>query len=40
MVIKSQNRMKTQEWWFDQASYTIKTKLNNKSWDITRGKGD
>ena len=40
MVIKTANSHKTQIWWFDQASYTIKTKYNNKSWDITRGKGD
>jgi len=41
MVIKSQNRIKTQEWWFDQKSFTIKTKLNNKSWDIvSSGKTD
>ena len=40
MVIKTKNSHKTQTWWFDQKSYTIKTKLNNQSWDITGGKGD
>jgi len=34
MVIKTRNGRKTQTWWFDQASYTIKTKYNNHSWDI------
>jgi len=40
MVIKTKNSQKTQTWWFDQQSFTIKTKLNNQSWDITGGKGD
>jgi len=40
MVIKTPNSHKTQIWWFDQQSYTIKTKLNNQSWDITGGKGN
>jgi membrane carboxypeptidase/penicillin-binding protein PbpC len=34
MVIKTRNGRKTQTWWFDQKSLTIKTKLNNQSWDI------
>jgi hypothetical protein len=34
MVIKTPNSHKTQVWWFDQISFTIKTKLNNQSWDI------
>jgi hypothetical protein len=34
MVIKTQNGRKTQEWYFDQRSLTIKTRLNNQSWDI------
>jgi len=34
MVIKTQNSRKTQVWYFDQKSKTIKTKLNNQSWDI------
>jgi len=34
LVIKTRNGRKTQEWWFDQKTYTIKTKLNNQSWDI------
>ena len=34
MVIKTKNGRNTQEWWFDQASLTIKTRLNNQSFDI------
>jgi hypothetical protein len=34
MVIKTRNSRKTQIWWFDQKSLTIKTKLNSQSWDI------
>lgn len=34
MVIKTRNSRNTQLWWFDQQSLTIKTKLNNQSWDI------
>jgi len=34
MVIKTQNSRKTQTWWFDQKSLTIKTRYNNQSWDI------
>jgi membrane carboxypeptidase/penicillin-binding protein PbpC len=34
MVIKTQNGRKTQVWYFDQRSRTIKTRLNNQSWDI------
>jgi len=34
MVIKTPNGRKTQIWWFDQKTLTIKTKYNNQSWDI------
>jgi hypothetical protein len=34
IVIKTQNGQKGQIWWFDQKSFTIKTKINNQSWDI------
>jgi membrane carboxypeptidase/penicillin-binding protein PbpC len=34
MVIKTPNGRNTQTWWFDQKSLTIRTKLNNQSWDI------
>jgi hypothetical protein len=34
MVIKTENGRNTQVWWFDQKSLTIRTKLNNQSWDI------
>jgi len=34
MVIKQPNGRNTQTWWFDQQSFTIRTKLNNQSWDI------
>jgi hypothetical protein len=34
MVIKIPNGRNTQVWYFDQKSKTIKTKLNNQSWDI------
>jgi hypothetical protein len=34
MVIKTRNGRNTQVWWFDQVSLTIKTKLNNQSFDI------
>jgi hypothetical protein len=33
-VIKTPNGRNTQVWWFDQKSLTIKTKLNNQSFDI------
>jgi hypothetical protein len=33
-VIKTPNSFKTQIWWFDQRSLTIKSKSNNQSWDI------
>jgi len=35
MVIKTSNGNKGQVWYFDQKSKTIKTRLNNQSWDIT-----
>jgi hypothetical protein len=34
MVVKTQNGQRGQIWWFDQKSFTIKTKINNQSWDI------
>jgi membrane-bound inhibitor of C-type lysozyme len=34
MVIKTPNGRKTQVWYFDQKSMTIKTRLNNQSFDI------
>ena len=34
MVIKTPNGRKTQEWYFHQPSLTIRTRLNNQSWDI------
>jgi membrane carboxypeptidase/penicillin-binding protein PbpC len=34
MVIKTSNTRKTQEWWFDQNTLTIKSRINNQSWDI------
>ena len=34
MVIKTSNGRKTQIWYFDQKSLTVKTRLNNQSWDI------
>jgi membrane carboxypeptidase/penicillin-binding protein PbpC len=35
MVIKAYNKgSKTQIWYFDQRTLTIKTQLNNQSWDI------
>jgi len=41
MVIKTQNGQKGQIWYFDQKSFTIKTKINNQSWDIkSAGKTD
>jgi hypothetical protein len=33
-VIKTPNARKTQIWYFDQKSLTIKTRLNNQSFDI------
>jgi hypothetical protein len=34
MVIKTRNGRNTQTWYFHQQSLTIRTKLNNQSWDI------
>ena len=34
MVIKTPNAQKYQLWYFDQKSKTVKTRLNNKSFDI------
>jgi membrane carboxypeptidase/penicillin-binding protein PbpC len=33
-VIKTRNGRKTQNWWFDQKSLTIKSRSNNYSWNI------
>jgi len=39
MAIKTRNGRKSQTWWFDQKSLTIKTRYNNQSFDIkTSGK--
>jgi membrane carboxypeptidase/penicillin-binding protein PbpC len=34
LVIKTPNGNKGQIWYFDQTSLTIKTRINNQSWDI------
>jgi hypothetical protein len=34
MVIKTPNGRRTQVWYFHQQSKTIRTRLNNQSWDI------
>jgi len=34
MVIKTRNGRSTQSWYFHQQSLTIRTRLNNQSWDI------
>ena len=34
LAIKFSNGRNTQRWYFDQRSLTIKTRLNNQSWDI------
>jgi hypothetical protein len=34
MVIKTKSGRKTQVWYFHQQSLTIRTRLNNQSWDI------
>jgi hypothetical protein len=39
MVIKTRNNQKGQIWWFDQRSLTIKTKINNQSWNIVSNGG-
>jgi hypothetical protein len=33
-VIKTSNGRRSQVWYFDQKSLTIKTRYNNQSWDI------
>jgi hypothetical protein len=40
MVIKTRNGRKTQIWWFDQNTLTIKTKLNSQSWNIQSNGGN
>jgi hypothetical protein len=39
MVIKVRNGRKTQQWYFDQRSLTIKTRYNNYSWNIVSNGG-
>jgi hypothetical protein len=39
MVIKTRNNQKGQIWWFDQRTLTIKTKINNQSWNIVSNGG-
>jgi len=40
-AIKTRNGRKSQLWYFDQKSLTIKTRYNNQSWDIkSAGKSD
>jgi hypothetical protein len=34
IVIKIRNGRRTQKWWFDQKTLTIKSRNNNQSWDI------
>jgi hypothetical protein len=34
LVIKTENGFKTQEWYFDQRSRTIKSSKDGRSWDI------
>jgi hypothetical protein len=34
LVIKIRNGRKSQSWWFDQKTYTIRSSDGNKSWDI------
>jgi hypothetical protein len=34
LVIKTSNQRRTQVWYFHQPSLTIRTRLNNQSWDI------
>jgi hypothetical protein len=39
-VVKTRNGRRTQIWWFDQKTLTIKSKLNSYSWDIVNsGRG-
>jgi hypothetical protein len=33
-AIKTKNGRSSQQWWFDQKSLTIRSKMNNQSWDI------
>jgi membrane carboxypeptidase/penicillin-binding protein PbpC len=33
-VIKTRNGRKTQTWWFDQKTLTVKSRSNNYSWNI------
>jgi len=34
MVVKTRNGRKSQIWWFDQKSLSIRTRLNNQSFDM------
>ena len=38
-AIKTRNGRKSQIWWFDQKSLTIRTKYNNQSWHINSNGG-
>jgi len=38
-VIKTRNGRNTQEWYFHQQSYTIRSKYNNQSWNIQSNGG-
>jgi hypothetical protein len=40
MVIKIPNGRRTQVWYFDQRSLTIKTRYNNQSWNIQSNGGN
>jgi hypothetical protein len=37
--IKTSNTRRTQTWYFDQRSLTIKSRVNNQSWDIRASGG-
>jgi membrane carboxypeptidase/penicillin-binding protein PbpC len=39
LVIKTRNGRKTQKWYFDQKTLTIKTRYNNYSWNIVSNGG-
>jgi len=36
MAIKTRNGFKTQQWYFDQTSRTIRSASNDESWDIMK----
>ena len=39
MVVKARNGQRGQVWYFDQRSLTIKTRINNQSWNIQSNGG-